>query len=208
MMTIDNDILRPYNQEAEKLVDQYESKLFEEVHEHALAFIPSHQGAVLDIGAGSGRDASWFESHGHSVVAVEPAIDLRRKAQSIHPGSRIKWVDDHLPSLNGTFRLACQYDLIWVSAVWMHLTLNERKASLENFQRLLAPSGRIMVSLRHGPAPRNRKMYEVSLAELQRQSTVAGFRVVFAQDAADSFKRQGVWWQTVVLEHAGLKDAG
>ncbi len=38
-------------------------------------------GMVLDIGAGSGRDALWFAEHGCQVIALEPAADLRQIGQ-------------------------------------------------------------------------------------------------------------------------------
>src|SRR5438309_2058406 len=50
---------------------RWESVTFEEVHAAALDLIPSMPGALLDVGAGSGRDARWFAEHGWDVVAVE-----------------------------------------------------------------------------------------------------------------------------------------
>lgn len=201
-MALDIDILRPYNQEAKKLADQYESKCFEEIHTQALPFIPSQVSQVLDIGAGSGRDAAWFAAHDHNVIAIEPSIKLRQIAESIHPSRKIKWMDDHLPSLDKTSGMDIQFDLIWLSAIWMHLTTDNRQQSLNTLKRLLSSNGRIMVSLRHGNPPKNRKIFTVSLAELEHQAKKTGFRVIFSQETEDSFKREDVWWQTVVLEHA------
>ncbi len=63
----------------------------------------------------------WFAAHGHEVVAVEPARRMREVAKSLHPDSRIRWLDDQLPALENVFRTGLTFDLIWLSAVWMHV---------------------------------------------------------------------------------------
>jgi protein-L-isoaspartate O-methyltransferase len=59
-----------YEQNAVQLVDQYESLAFEEVYSSLLDLLPAPDSTVLDIGAGSGRDAAWFAARGDDVVAV------------------------------------------------------------------------------------------------------------------------------------------
>jgi hypothetical protein len=57
---------------------RWEGVSFEEVYAGAaLDLIPATPGAVLDVGAGSGRDARWFAARGWDVVAVEPSAALR-----------------------------------------------------------------------------------------------------------------------------------
>lgn len=64
--------IKYYSTHAEKLADQYNSVAFEKVHADWLSEIPE-KGFVLDVGAGSGRDARFLAVKGLSVVAVEPA---------------------------------------------------------------------------------------------------------------------------------------
>ena len=59
-----------YDRDAKSLATHYESKTFEEVHADVVDLAPADVGLVLDIGAGSGRDAAWFAAHGHEVIAV------------------------------------------------------------------------------------------------------------------------------------------
>lgn len=87
-----------YDRDAESLAARYESKTFEEVHADVVDLAPDSAGLVLDIGAGLGRDAAWFAARGHEVVAVEPAPRMRELAGSLHPDSRIRWLDDQLLS--------------------------------------------------------------------------------------------------------------
>ncbi|SNS93675.1 hypothetical protein SAMN05216276_1019164 [Streptosporangium subroseum] len=66
-----------YAEAADALVEQYESVAFADVHREALHLFPTRQSWVLDIGAGSGRDAAALASRGHRVVAAEPTAELR-----------------------------------------------------------------------------------------------------------------------------------
>ena len=61
-----------YADEADELFVRYESYTFERTHAALQAFIPPPPGRVLDVGAGTGRDAAWFADAGYAVVAIEP----------------------------------------------------------------------------------------------------------------------------------------
>src|SRR5262245_32603363 len=79
-----------YPKEAETLTRQYESVRFVDVHRHVLHLIPRAPCDVLDIGAGTGRDASALAGMGHRVVAVEPTAEFRARAARLHPSPRIE----------------------------------------------------------------------------------------------------------------------
>ena len=83
-----------YAEEAEALLVQYESVTFEQTQGKILHLIPPAPCGVLDIGAGTGRDAAGFAALGHSVVAVEPTDVFRTRAAALHPSPAIEWVDD------------------------------------------------------------------------------------------------------------------
>src|ERR1700692_3272765 len=74
-----------YAEEVEALVQQYESLSFSDNHKAILHLIPSEPCRVLDVGAGTGRDAAGFAALGHHVVAVEPTTELRTRAMALHP---------------------------------------------------------------------------------------------------------------------------
>ncbi|MFI9247986.1 class I SAM-dependent methyltransferase [Streptomyces sp. NPDC053086] len=88
-----------YGEAAEALAEQYESVTFNEVHREVLHLFPSRPSSVLDVGAGSGRDAAALAARGHRVVAAEPTAELRALGQRLHAGQGIEWVDDALPEL-------------------------------------------------------------------------------------------------------------
>ena len=52
---------------------RYESVAAETVHGGLVDLLPIAPALVLDVGAGTGRDAAWLASRGLEVVAVEPS---------------------------------------------------------------------------------------------------------------------------------------
>jgi protein-L-isoaspartate O-methyltransferase len=90
-----------YASEAEALIKQYESISFDQVHGDVLHLLPSAPCRVVDIGAGTGRDAAGFAALGHGVLAIEPTEALRTRAMALHPSPLIEWLDDALPTSRG-----------------------------------------------------------------------------------------------------------
>lgn len=103
-----------YTKNAEKLTEQYNSVAFENVHQDWLTAIPE-KGFVLDIGAGSGRDARFLAAKGLSVVAVEPAEGIRERAQQYTINQSVHWLDDKLPELRQVFSLQTKFDQLPIS---------------------------------------------------------------------------------------------
>ena len=91
-----------YGEETEALFERFERISFADLHGQVLALIPAAPGRILDIGAGSGRDATGFAALGYGVVAVEPVEGLRLRAAAAHPSPRIECLDDSLPNLSAS----------------------------------------------------------------------------------------------------------
>ena len=83
--------------------------------------LPASPAVIMDVGAGSGRDAAWLASLGYQVLAVEPSASMRAEATRLHPVGNIRWLDDRLPDLSGPIRAGLSADAILLSAVWMHV---------------------------------------------------------------------------------------
>ena len=103
---------------------------------------PTAPSRVIDIGAGTGRDAAGFAELGHAVTAVEPTPELRAEAQRLHPQSR-----DHLDRrFAARSRPACtrwvqRYDVVMLTAVWMHLDPAQRERAMARVAPLVRPGG-------------------------------------------------------------------
>lgn len=210
-----------YNDNAGLLARQYLSTSFEEVHAswmpHLNQLFNGHLASltILDIGAGIGRDAKYLaergaktlESHQNDrvekvdVIAVEPAHMLAELGKKYTKGLNITWVSDSLPELNRLSVYQNGFNLILLSAVWMHIPPNERVTALKVCERLLAPHGKLIISLRHGPNSDARVMHPVSAEELQGMSSSLRLTIVESSERdTDKLGRTQVFWETVVLQ--------
>lgn len=190
----------PYNKNAQKFFTQYQSLTFEQVHSDWLPQLDKKTGLALDVGAGSGRDALALAERGWDVVAVEPAAELRRLGEAATVHRSIQWVDDSLPDLSEIRKLSYRFDLVLVSAVWMHLPPTYRERAFRILTELLAPSGMLVITLRHGPGDGERSFHEVSRAELDglaHDSVVVPVTLQLTS-SADQLQRPVIWWETVL----------
>ncbi|MEI6894447.1 MAG: class I SAM-dependent methyltransferase [Colwellia sp.] len=206
-----------YNEHANELAQQYLSKTFEQVHQSWCQFLPAiiknPNARLLDIGAGSGRDAKHIaqlaaQTHGNKnttqVYAIEPASILANLGAQQTAGLNVKWLTDSLPALSHITKQEISFDLILLSAVWMHIPVSDRARSMRKLANLLKPGGKLVISLRHGHTDTERttrKMHTVCADELKRLATDVGlFTTLETQKEHDKLGRGHVSWQTVVLQ--------
>ena len=193
-----------YSDNAEALFERYNALEFEKVHADLASGLPDASGAALDVGAGSGRDALALAKRGWEVVAVEPATRLRRLGEKHTHGHTVQWIDDRLPALEKVRALSERFDLILLSAVWMHIPPAERERTMRVLGDLLAPGGRLCMTLRHGPEDGERDFYPVSREEVEQLArrralvdiTPSGAR----EKRSDCQERSEVSWEMVCLQ--------
>jgi SAM-dependent methyltransferase len=187
-----------YGETADTLVKQYEGLAFADVHRHILHLLPQAPSRVLDIGAGTGRDAAGFCRLGHSVTAVEPTPEMRAHGQRLHGHLPIRWIDDSLPDLERVQALGERYDVVMLTAVWMHLDVEQRERAMGRVASLLQPDGIMSLSLRHGPVPAGRRMFEVSEAETRELAARHGLATIHASEGPSSHA-PGVTWNRLAF---------
>lgn len=175
-----------YAQQARELIERYEAVPFAEKHQSVLHLLPDSPAQILDIGAGTGADAAWFAERGHRVLAVEPTDELRLPGIALHPSPLIEWLADSLPGLELVRQRRQRFDLVLLSAVWMHLDAPERRTAMPKLASLLAPGGLLILSLRHGAIPYGRCMFEVSASETVALAQESGLRTVLDVSTASA----------------------
>ena len=199
-----NEALRIYAENAEQLAERYESVDADAVFAPLARLLPDAPARIADIGAGTGRDAAWLAARGHSVTAVEPTQGLRDAGIARH-GDRLEWVSDTLPDLttldNRTF------DLIFVNAVWHHLDESSRQTAMSRLAKLSCASGRILISLRHGPLPRGHPVEPLDTEQELERAQRAGFELIqrIETDSRQEKNRQAdVTWTWLALEQRDI----
>ncbi|HET7125391.1 MAG TPA: class I SAM-dependent methyltransferase [Bradyrhizobium sp.] len=191
-----------YAEEAEELFRVYESFSAADAHRAVLHLIPTSPGRILDIGSGTGRDAAWFASMGHRVVAVEPTDAMRIPAMALHPSPQIEWLNDCLPDLALLRARGERFDVVMLSAVWMHLDAEQRGQALPNVAALVRPGGVVIMKIRHGPVPEGRRMFEVSADETIQLAQTHGLHPVlnlWTESRQESNRLAGITWTNLAF---------
>jgi len=171
-----------YDAHAASAAERYEALSFAEVHNWLLYRLSERRDTtVLDIGA------------------VEPAERLRREGQERHRHPHIRWLNDRLPDLPVVNRLGMAFDLILLSAVWMHVPPASRARAFRKLITLLKPGGLLAMTLRQGPVDADRGMHEVSVDELRRLAREHGAWVESASESPDRLGRDDVSWSEVAI---------
>ena len=186
-----------YAEVASFLFDGEASIPFVADHESVLHLIPTTPCTVVDIGAGTGRAAAWFAAAGHRVVAVEPVDELRIPAMTLHPSPGIEWVDDALPDLRVLAARGDAFDVVLLTAVWMHLDPVQRRDAMPTVAALVKSGGVMIMSLRHGPTPPLRRMYDVTAGETIALAQARGLQPVLelrAPSVQQVNRDAGVTW--------------
>lgn len=192
-----DDILEGYAAAATpSLIERYESFDFEKLYAPVFDLMPKSPVRVADIGAGTGRDAAWLAGHGHRVVAVEPARELREAGAERHPSANITWLDDRLPEL-AKLQSHEPFGMILLCGVWQHIEENARHVAMAALGRLAAPDGLMIMSLRHGPGAPGRRVFPISSENTIAAAGRSGFtsvRRLQTESIQPENRAAGVYW--------------
>jgi SAM-dependent methyltransferase len=189
-----------YGPRVEEAPIPFDALVPDEVHGWLADLLPEAPDAVvMDVGAGTGRDAAWMAGRGLQVVAVEPSAPMLDFARGHHLSPDIRWVSDSLPALAKVMRLGLAFELILLSGVWMFVTPPDRARAFRKLITLLKPGGRIAFTLRRGPLAADRGMHPVSAAEIEALARAHGALVERIVDTPDLMGREGISWTNVVV---------
>lgn len=199
------EVLTGYEAAAPDLIARYDAIPIGEMFAPVEDLLPSAPNRILDIGAGTGRDAAWLASLGHDVTAVEPVAALREAGKTLHPDSAIRWIDDRLPELAALAEKEAGFDMIQLIGVWQHLGDAHRRVAMTRIACLLAPRGKLILSYRHGPASAGRPVHAGRIEDTIDGATQAGLSLL-RRRAADSVqaanRAAGVHWTWLVFARA------
>lgn len=196
-----SDALKIYQANAERLAQQYELIAPDDLYQPVMDLLPPPC-RMADIGAGSGRDAAWFAAQGYRVTAVEPVAELREAGMRYHADAPVEWLDDQLPHLPHVRRRE-PFSLVTMAAVWHHIPPADRNAAMSSLAAILAPAGRAVMSLRHGPVDPARGLYDTdadAVAILAAQHGLSLLDRQTAQSVQPHNQHADVSWTWLVLQ--------
>lgn len=203
MSESETNIISYYNQFAKNLADNYEGISTEDAHPHLVEAVRALKNAkfdALDIGSGSGRDSAWMAAQGARVVAVEPSEGMRKIAISRHRDENIQWINDSLPELNTIAKLGRKFDIVLLSAVWMHVSQENRENSFQNILKVLKEDGKIFMTIRVGTvSEENEGFYDVSIEEIYRMVKGNNLVVDDYGISPDLLNRENVVWRRLKI---------
>jgi SAM-dependent methyltransferase len=187
-----------YSENSAFLFSQYQSISFEKVHDSWLQVIDFKQcKTALDIGAGSGRDALALKYKRLCVTAIEPSDGLRALGQAF-TGDDVTWHDDSLPQL--TQIKDKTFDIILISAVWMHLSPEEQSQSIKTISTLLNVDGYLIITLRHGNFSDARTAFELHAKRTIAEAKQHGLALILSEYEGDKLSRDDVSWHTLCFK--------
>ncbi|MFP4894971.1 class I SAM-dependent methyltransferase [Paraburkholderia sp. EG304] len=191
-----------YAEQAEALIERWRTLSFADRHRPILDWIPQAPSRIVDIGAGIGTDAAALAAMGHTVLAVEPVDALRNAAREMHPSERIEWLDDSLPDLALLIARRIVFAVVMLTAVWMHLDARQRERAMPRVASLLREGGVLIISLRHGPVPAGRRMFDVTADETIQLASERGLTLVRelrTSSVQQANRDSGVTWTRLVF---------
>ena len=194
-----------YESHADLVFEHYENIEFAKLHASFLSHLPKMPCSVLEIGSGSGRDAAGLASLGHEIVAVEPSDALRTRAQTLHQQANIRWIKDRLPALGTITPDSAGFDVIFLSAVWMHLPLAHRKPAFVRISGLLRAGGLVYITLRHGPFEPVKGFWDIADDEVVALASELEFRLIEHAIQEDLMKRVAITWSHFVFQSSNEK---
>jgi hypothetical protein len=92
-----------------------------------------------------------------------------------------------------------RYDVVMLTAVWMHLDLAQRERAMARVAPLLQVGGMMGLSLRHGPVPAGRRMFDVSAEETRALAARHGLAVIHESKGPSQLGGPGVWWDRLAF---------
>jgi 2-polyprenyl-3-methyl-5-hydroxy-6-metoxy-1,4-benzoquinol methylase len=182
-------IIEGYAEDASLLIQSFEAISSAALLSHVVRFIPKTPCNIIEIGAGTGRDAAWLASKGHTVTAVEPVFEFREAGKSLHTSSSISWLNDSLPLLNHVNKQNEQYELALLISVWQHVPDKEKLTSLTRLRSLLTKGGQLIISIRNGAGSTKRQCFPTTATETIMLAQQCGFELVMSKNVSSAQKQ-------------------
>jgi len=199
--------IKAYDKQADALARRYDGVQTPEIipafTQRVLALDTKAGHKALDIGCGSGRDASWIARQGFDVVACDGAAQMIKRAAQNNAHARIRYLVDDAPALNKISGLKEEFNVILLNAFIFHMDYRPPHDALSllfhKVSALAAPSAFIFTNLRHGPVPEGRQMFDIPLAHIEQLASQHSLQFEYLGRSPDGLERADVSWDNIAL---------
>ncbi len=200
---MDSRTVQYYDDNAETLFARYQAAGIGIARYFKLAFLPGS--AVLDIGAGAGRDMDILIREDYEAYGAEPSPRMREVTQARLPHLAGRIYSGSLPGLSR--QIETKFDGILCSGVFMHIPEEEQFDATFDIRNLLRPNGRLLLSVtgdREGLDASRRDAQGRLHARLVPESLELlferlGFQCIGKWQDEDSLGRQEITWTTLLF---------
>lgn len=191
-----------YEQNSSNLSSRYENADVSEIHKLLLQTFDKNS-ELLEIGCGSGRDASFMSKNDFNITAIDGSINMIKEAKNIHPELFQKLFYKKLPN---DLEFDKKFDGIYSIATLMHLSKNDLKITISKIYNLLNQNGKFLMSVslfrddinKDGFDDKGRFFLVLNFDEWVNLLENIGFKILKTKTNTDGLDRNGIQWLTLV----------
>ena len=199
---IDNTTLSYYENSSSILVSRYESANVSSIQKLLLQTFED-KNRLLEIGCGSGRDASFMYKNGFDIIAIDGSENMIKEAKKIHPEISNFL---HIKVLPHELNFETKFDGIYSIATLMHLSFEDIKLTLSKIYHLLKPDGKFLMSVslfrddinKSGFDDKGRFFLVLPQNRWIRLCEEVGFKIENMKTNKDGLNRIGIEWLTLI----------
>ena len=193
-----------YENNAKHLSQRYESAKVDHIHSLLLNTFPP-KSYLLEIGCGSGRDASFMYQKGYDILAIDGSREMIAEAKKCHPelaGSlEVIKIPDELHFEPSSF------DGVYCIATLMHLDKSAIDQTIEKVAMILKAGSKFLFSVSvqrddlddQGKDEKGRHFTTMSELEWVRCCEKHGLQFEYSEITRDGLDRDGIVWLTCIV---------
>ncbi len=194
-----------YENNAKELSKRYESAKMDNIHALLKSTFPT-KSSLLEIGCGSGRDASFMYQNGYDILAIDGSREMIVEAKRLHP-ELVKRLQAAMIPDKLSFEPS-SFDGIYSIATLMHLEEDVIGRAIGKIATILKPGGKFFFSVsiqrddidNQGKDEKGRHFTTMSADEWIACCEKYGLQLEQAEIAGDGLDRDGIAWLTCVMK--------
>lgn len=198
------DTLNYYETDSKNLSFRYENADVIEVQKLLLQTFEKNS-KLIEIGCGSGRDASFMTKNGFDVIGIDGSKNMIKEAKKNHPELSERLFHKTLPN---DLKFDKKFDGIYSIATLMHLSENDLKNALSKIYNLLNQNGKFLMSIslfrddinEYGFDDKGRYFLVLSFENWKNLLENVGFKILDTKTNGDGLDRGGIEWLTMVVQ--------